>query len=415
MKEVIRRVIVNGWSGVCALWLVLGVCVLVLALAELSYRLLDSIESRISSFRVTSVRTNPAMRDPQAAADWYSPYWSEFNASSHMQWKPYVYFRRPPLEGHYVAIDSLGHRVTQPHRAHETPGARVYFFGGSTMWGTGQRNEHTIASEASRRFEATAGMGPYIEVTNFGEAGYVFTQELFELELQLSAGNRPDVVVFYDGINDVAAAIQSGTPGIPQNEGKRISEFAMGRALDHGGAAGVGADMRALRVLAGASVQQFKLGRRIEGLLRRQATPSLLSVDSAVVGIAQIYSENVRIVEALGRAYDFTPIFIWQPTLHATLKQLTPYEEELMRSIGADAFQLRSRDVHRAIPARLDSVVGAIAGPRFIDAASLFRGDTSGVYIDRIGHTTESAVPQIVDAFWSVLQDATTRKLARHR
>ena len=48
-------------------------------------------------------------------------------------------------------------------------------FGGSTMWGTGARDACTIPSLLAR---ALQGRGMSLEIINFGETGYVRTQEV---------------------------------------------------------------------------------------------------------------------------------------------------------------------------------------------------------------------------------------------
>src|SRR5439155_17899889 len=134
------------------------------------------------------------------------------------------------------------------------------FFGGSTMWGTSQRDDHTIAAEAAHRLQALAGPNARVEVTNFGETGYVNTQELLQLMLELRAGHRPDVVVFYDGLNEVAATVQGGTAGLPQNESKRVAEFTMGRALDRTGFdQGLRFDLRRIALLGGQAIKQLAI------------------------------------------------------------------------------------------------------------------------------------------------------------
>ena len=45
------------------------------------------------------------------------------------------------------------------------------------------------------------------------------------LELELQRGNVPDVVIFYDGVNDVFSTFQNGASGLPQNEASRVEEF----------------------------------------------------------------------------------------------------------------------------------------------------------------------------------------------
>ena len=46
-----------------------------------------------------------------------------------------------------------------------------------------------------------------------------------------------------------------------------------------------------------------------------------------------------------------------------------------------------------------------------MNASATFAGDTIPVYSDQIGHNTEAAIPQIVDAFWPTLRSAVQAKL----
>ena len=83
-------------------------------------------------------------------------------------------------------------------------------FGGSTAWGEGAPDDETIPSHLARLMNV---WGVDTTVKNLGERGYVSTQEVVFLYRELQAGRRPDVVVFYDGINDAAAA--SNWPEVP--------------------------------------------------------------------------------------------------------------------------------------------------------------------------------------------------------
>jgi hypothetical protein len=77
----------------------------------------------------------------------------------------------------------------------------VSFFGGSTMWGVGSRDIDTIPS-----FYARASGH---KTRNFGERGYTAHQSL-EVFLYLERNQpRADVVVFYDGINDILTGCNS--------------------------------------------------------------------------------------------------------------------------------------------------------------------------------------------------------------
>jgi hypothetical protein len=41
-----------------------------------------------------------------------------------------------------------------------------------------------------------------------------------------------------------------------------------------------------------------------------------------------------------------------------------------------------------------------------VNATSLFRGDTTHLFVDWVGHTNEAANPPIVDTFWAALSAA---------
>jgi lysophospholipase L1-like esterase len=78
---------------------------------------------------------------------------------------------------------------------------KVWFFGGSALFGDGQRDDHTIPSEFARLADAD---GIPVEVRNYGRPGTAMWQELELFEQVASAKDKPDVVVFYDGFNDLA-------------------------------------------------------------------------------------------------------------------------------------------------------------------------------------------------------------------
>jgi lysophospholipase L1-like esterase len=403
MRDFVRRLAINTWRGLHAFWIIVGMSVAILLLAESCFRVQRTVSERMRGARTEGHLAG----DPQAKLSWFDEFNREYDITRPQRWKSYLYWGRiPSFRGRYVNIDSAGRRVTPQPATPAKPVARVFFFGGSTMWGTAQRDDHTIAAEASRRLQALAGPGNRIEVTNFGESGYVSTQELIELELQLRAGNRPDVVVFYDGINDVGTTLQYGAPGIPQNESKRVSEFAMGRAIDRTGfARGLRKDLTAEGVLMREGFNQLAL---LDWLKSKKPSAPLtfISADSGARSTAHVYAENMRMVEALSKTYGFQPIYVWQPSVHSTAKPLTKFEERIVRGIKADDFQRRTMETQTAISPIVDSMMATVAPGRFINATSLFKGDTMSVFVDRIGHNTEASVPKIVDAFWPVLEAA---------
>ena len=109
------------------------------------------------------------------------------------------------------------------------PGKKVsvWFFGASALFGDGQRDDHTIPSEFSRLAEAD---GIPLEVRNYGRPGTAMWQELELFEQVVSTGQKPDLVVFYDGFNDLAWQMNVTLTTEPTN----IYDSTSGQATDAG-------------------------------------------------------------------------------------------------------------------------------------------------------------------------------------
>ncbi len=71
---------------------------------------------------------------------------------------------------------------------------------------------------------------------------------------------------------------------------------------------------------------------------------------------------------------------------------------------GNPLYTFCSREMNKTTGPVLDSTMLRRVGARFIDETSLFDGDTSSVFTDALGHTTEKAVPPIVAGFLPALR-----------
>lgn len=201
------------------IWLIFGFSLLLLVSFEISCDLL------------LYLKTKPYV-DERIKADgyknavWVEDYFKEFySALSSGIWKSYVYVGFKPFSGQYINIDHNGLRLTSfPEIAeiNDSKMLRIFMFGGSALWGTGARDSYTIPSLLGKFLSEH---GVKAEITNFGQSGRVSTQEVIDLFLQLQKGNIPNIVIFYDGINDTFSAFQNGISGIPQNEWNRKKEF----------------------------------------------------------------------------------------------------------------------------------------------------------------------------------------------
>lgn len=99
------------------------------------------------------------------------------------------------VTGRILNIDDEGNRITINRSAQGTE--TVFdFYGGSTIWGYGVSDANTIPSQFAR-------INKNSFARNFGEQGYVSRQELNHLLNNIVQRRIGDVVIFYDGWNDV--------------------------------------------------------------------------------------------------------------------------------------------------------------------------------------------------------------------
>lgn len=316
---------------------------------------------------------------PYAHESWY-PAWVAENATSlRMRWEPFVYWQRRPFRGRWINVDSAGQRLTpQPVAAAEARQS-VWFFGGSTMWGTGQRDSATIPAVVASQLAARGVAG--VRVRNFGETGYVSSQELLRLMLELRAGGHPDLVVFYDGINDAASSAMNGRCGLPQNETRRQMEFAIGRFLTLRGRFEFAEALRLMRA-------QASLDNGVRRLASLRMTPEL---EGVARGVTECYGRNVRLIEALAKTYGFRVVYFWQPTPSASPKPLTAFERAATDSTALDGLQPYLWLFNRAAARDIDAVMAPLAPGRFHNLAAIFTADTGAVWLDFVGHLTERA------------------------
>jgi lysophospholipase L1-like esterase len=140
-------------------------------------------------------RTSSAVSPSYAAADaaWLPVYSREYRRIQSV-YQSFVGWRTNAFAGETINVQGpyLQRRTVNA----AAPGAKTaYFFGGSTMWGAGSNDAGTIPSQ----FASITGF----HTENFGNNAWVAHQSLVLLMQLIQEGHRPDLVVFYDGINEV--------------------------------------------------------------------------------------------------------------------------------------------------------------------------------------------------------------------
>lgn len=121
-------------------------------------------------------------------------------------------WRRNAYAGTAITVEpKFNTRVSVNHAENDS----VWFFGGSTMWGTGSPDDKTIPSY----YAQLTGE----KVWNLGESAYNSFQELIQLEIFLSKGLKPKAVIFYDGVND-SDYCNANTKSIPTHS--RVDQYS---------------------------------------------------------------------------------------------------------------------------------------------------------------------------------------------
>lgn len=117
--------------------------------------------------------------------------------------KSFAHFSEPRIEGKtlHVLTDERGFEYrsngTPPPAADARP-FRVLFLGGSTTFGYHAADDWTIPAYLELALREKI---PGARVINHGHGYYYWFQELVLLEKLLAAGEKPDAVVFLDGVN----------------------------------------------------------------------------------------------------------------------------------------------------------------------------------------------------------------------
>lgn len=275
---------------------------------------------------------------------WAEDLYREETQAANFLYDPVLGFRLPDVRGRYFnVIDGFRSSWSPPE-----PAFTVWFFGGSTMFGIGQRDEHTIPSEIARLAESDGiAMAP----VNFGVPAYVIRQEAILFQQLLTRRPPPDLVVFYDGLNDLGLQFQRADQG--------------------------DADLARPSILGADTFEQV-LGDA--GVLA-PTTPSDPAPadrsDEVFRTTAQHYRDGVQMATWAADANQVPVRFFWHP--QALTKQPSPADAPLLDRLGIDPTTQPSTS------ARIAAVADQVG---VIDVSDALDEVEVPVYLDA-GHTNE--------------------------
>ena len=150
--------------------------------------------------------------------EWVDKHFFELSQLS-MTYYDYITWRRDDYTGETVNIVNGIRLSSNPDKINKNA-PKVFFFGGSTIWGTGVNDENTIPSIYSKMTTNN--------VFNFGETAYLSRQSLAYLNNIIINNSLSDMsnikIFFYDGVNDVLNKCRSENDGLGSDQEKSIQE-----------------------------------------------------------------------------------------------------------------------------------------------------------------------------------------------
>lgn len=236
--------------------------------------------------------------------EWRWEVFREYSDVTKYQYRPYYVWSLHPYQSATFTVDSAGKRkVLPPPRGYVEDPTHVFLFGGSTMVGMGVPDAWAIPSLLQDR------VGGAYRLYNFATPAFVAEQSLHRLVVELARGNIPDVVIFYDGINDACAGTYSpAEPWVHQyiKKYRNVYEDNWTRIYRWGGESSL------RRLLQG-------IRRRIFGGLHERVAFEQNELRARIPELAkqtlEAYEGSIEAVRHISDAYGFETYFFWQPVL----------------------------------------------------------------------------------------------------
>jgi hypothetical protein len=297
--------------------------------------LVGAVDPRVSADRQKFVDLEAYARIPAATANRFLDE-QDAMTSAGFRYEPWLQFRHPEVHGTLLNTDAEGFRRTMEPRRAKGRLTRIYVFGGSTTFGYGVPDAHTIPSYMQSILEERHPDRSFL-VKNYGQGFYFSSQEMLLFLTRLKHGDVPDVAVFIDGANDTAQLAPGRdepwfTPTVRALWDARRGALSLRVQRDLMWIPVVRlANGVATRVAGGASDPNAPENRMIVSD-RGFAEEEIARIAEYVVSN---YRNNMRVIRALCKEYDVTCRFIWQPWLaykyQGSLHRKFPFKDSVPR------------------------------------------------------------------------------------
>lgn len=366
----VRTRVVRLTALLTEIWVILGVALLLMTILEVS---LTSYYERADKRERQSAAKAAANSGVYANPDVAEEYFKELTDAKARVWASYTQSQQTDYAGKFINIHEGTRRTWSSEAIKDDKRTRlkIFFFGGSTLWGLGSRDDFTIPSLVAKML---AENGISAEVTNYAVIGDVTTQSLIRFVLELRKRNVPDLVVFYGGSVEAFSACYEGEPGVPLGNSnlEKISPKKEAKAR------------------ISIRLENFALVKLLTGKTQLAGCSKKLDVLSD--GALDVYLGNVRFIEAISRSLSFKTLFYLEPQLSDKTHRTKYEEDQLLKSEKRlpgknDLYSLmRSKLVKREGESLQQNV--------FHDLRTIFADVVSPIYMDG-GHYGEDGNDRI--------------------
>jgi lysophospholipase L1-like esterase len=343
-----------------------------------------------------------ALAEAYHGEEWQKQYYSDFWEKMGVDWARFTAWQQRPCQTDFFNFNDRGLRVTaNPKLPQEIKPYRIYMFGGSTTVGLGARDNATLPSHLARRIFEN---GMPVEITNFAQLGHSSTQEIIAFIQMLKADECPDMVIFYDGANEVIPSEQTGEADSLFNEHHRNAEFNIlhqsqrKNLIGYGIRAMIPRLMRRIGSIPGQKTHQLQDVTQLPGVKKDDI--ELLSRKIAVS-----YISNIKFAHLIAAENGISSLFFVQPMLFSK-KTRSPHEEKYILD-GAVKPSLRI-EYFSAAYAAIRHALKEYGNASAIDISELFDDVNKPIYIDPF-HVSENGNDMIAEAMLPYVMELLTK------
>lgn len=314
---------------------------------------------------------------------------------------PYLMYRvKPDQSFATITVNALGFRGRQVARIKPEATVRVVMLGGSALWGTGASSDKTTIAYELEKLLNNPVRGKKYEVINAGDGGYVTMQELITL-CDRVIDLAPDIIVTFDGFNDIYSGFTNGIAGYPQNFSYFKQKLEANSIFYH--------FFAGLTQPLAHSMFIRKLSNKIRIFYMRSAKVDsdgipLAYADSSEV--ARIFGRNLSYIHAITKERNIISLFTIQPMLGVGAKKLTPEEQASLKALGENirSYAAYLRRTAGFLVKELKSLEQS-ARARVLDLTGVFDSNDATVYLDYC-HISDASNKVIAEKIYGALKTA---------